>query len=238
MRLALMQPYFFPYLGYFQLICAVDRFILFDDVQYIQRGWINRNRILKPVEGHQYIQMPIAKHGSAALIKDVEAVPGHKWKTRILRQVEHYHTSAPFYPAVRALLTDCFAFDGLNVARLNGHCLRLVCSYIGIEPDIELSSRMGLDYMGIAGPDEWGLTVSEQLGACEYVNPVGGVAFFDAAKYAEHGVKLTFLTPSLPPYDQRRDAFEPSMSIVDVLMFNSPDRVRAMLDDYKLSEAA
>jgi hypothetical protein len=232
-----MQPYFFPYLGYFQLIHAVDRFVLFDDVQYIQSGWINRNRILKPVEGHQYVQMPIAKHGSSALIKEVEAVPGHKWRARILRQVEHYHATSQFYPAVRQLLTDCFAFDGLNVAQLNGHCLRLLCAYIGIKLDVELSSQMSLDYTSVAGPDDWGLTVSEQLGAREYINPVGGAAFFDGAKYAARGIKLTFITPHLPQYDQRRSTFEPSMSIIDVLMFNKPDRVRTMLDDYVLVEA-
>src|SRR5580692_6031079 len=106
-----MQPYFLPYLGYFQLIRAVGRFVLFDDVQYIKGGWINRNRVLKPIEGNQYILVPIAKHRSAALIKDIQAVTGYQWKARILRQIEHYHTRAPFYPHVRPLLTECFAFE-------------------------------------------------------------------------------------------------------------------------------
>src|ERR1700761_8598999 len=106
MKLAIMQPYFFPYLGYFQLIHHADRFILFDDVQYIRHGWINRNRILKPAEGHQFIIAPLADHGRDALIKEVYVKDGYDWKEKILRQVEHYKKRAPYYNDVAGLLID------------------------------------------------------------------------------------------------------------------------------------
>ena len=103
MKVAIMQPYFFPYIGYFQLIHAVDTFILFDDVQYIRHGWINRNRILKPVFGHQYIIAPLAKHQQKSLIKEISVIEGVAWKVKILLQIEHYKKKAPFLNSERLL---------------------------------------------------------------------------------------------------------------------------------------
>ena len=95
MKVAIMQPYFFPYLGQFQLIQATDRFILGDDVQYIQYGWINRNRVLKAVEGVQYVNMPLVKHSSKELIQNIKAVEGDEWKIKLTRQLEHYKKKSP-----------------------------------------------------------------------------------------------------------------------------------------------
>ena len=234
MRLALMQPYFFPYLGYFQLITAVDRFILLDDVQYKDRGWINRNRILKPTEGHQYINVPIAKHPSTTRIKDIKTIEETTWKKKIVRQIAHYEKAAPFFSDVGHLVSDAFAFVEPSVARLNAHYLRSVWAYLGIEFKIELSSTMGLDYSAVHGPGDWGWTICDQLGAGEYINPLGGASLFEKERFEERGIKLTFIESTAPHYDQHRESFEPDLSIIDVLMFNSPKTVSKMLHDFNL----
>src|ERR1700761_7183717 len=103
MKVGIMQPYFFPYIGYFQLINSVERFIIFDDVQYIRHGWVNRNRILKPAEGHQYILLALDDHNQHTLIKNVCAKNTPEWKEKILRQLEHYKKRSPFYFQVHQL---------------------------------------------------------------------------------------------------------------------------------------
>src|ERR1700751_2620352 len=132
MKIAIMQPYFFPYIGQFQLINAVDRFILCDDVQYIRHGWINRNRILKQGEGFQYVIVPVTKHKSQDPIKNIKAVEGAHWKKAILQQIEYYRKRAPYYDTVRQLIFHCLSTEETNITQLNGRCMQAVCAYIGI----------------------------------------------------------------------------------------------------------
>jgi len=235
MKVAIMQPYFFPYIGYFQLINAVDQFILFDDVQYIRHGWINRNRILKPAEGHQYVIMPLADHDRDDLIRDIKIKEGYDWKEKIIRQTEHYKKKSPFYNSVKKLLEECFAVSETNVAYVNGFFIKNVFKYIGIDFDIRISSMMGFDYSDVHDAGEWALRISEQSGASEYINPPGGIALFEKAKFEKSNIKLSFIHPELKEYSQRRTTFEPGLSIIDLLMFNSPEKVKEMLNDYTIS---
>lgn len=234
MTIAIMQPYFFPYIGQFQLIHAADRFILCDDVQYIRHGWINRNRVLKPNEGHYYITVPLAKHSSNEIIRNISVVADGAWKQKILGQVEHYKKRAPFYSNVSGLLRNCFATAETSIAKLNGACLKAVCEYIGIDFTLEVSSEMGLDYSNVNSTDEWAIRICEQLGASEYLNPIGGINLYEKKKFQEHKLGLCFLQPNIRCYNQGRNSFEPSLSILDVMMFNSPDEIKAMLNDYEL----
>ena len=118
---------------------------------------------------------------------------------------------------------------------LNGHYLKLVCEYIGIGFKVEVSSAMGFDYTNVSDAGEWALRISEQLGAQQYINPPGGVELFDPAKFEKSGIKLSFIHPQLKEYSQRRGAFEPGLSIIDILMFNSPEQVMEMLSNYTIS---
>jgi hypothetical protein len=234
MTAAIMQPYFFPYIGYFQLIQAADRFILLDDVQYIRHGWINRNRILKPADGIQYIIMPLAAHARDTLIKDIRPAEGEKNKDRILRQIEHYKKTAPYYKAVRALIGDSFATEHGSVAEMNAAYLKTVCDYLQIDLKIEISSQMNFDYSGVQDAGEWALRMCEQLQATAYINPVGGMELFDKARFEQSNIRLQFLQPALKEYDQRREQFEPGLSIIDVMMFNEPAAIKNFLNDYQL----
>lgn len=234
MTVAIMQPYFFPYIGYFQLIQAADRFILFNDVQYIRHGWINRNRILKPGGGIQYILMPLAAHARETLIKDIAVADADNNKEKVLRQIEHYKKSAPFYKDVRALLGDCFITSESNITEMNAGYLKAVCDYIGVPYKIEISSQMNFNYTQVNDAGEWALRMSEQLQATTYINPPGGKNLFDKAKFEQSNVRLQFLQPALKEYDQRRETFEPGLSIIDVMMFNGPAAIKDLLTDYQL----
>ena len=228
--LSVMQPYFFPYLGYFALIKHTDFFVAFDPVQYISKGWMNRNRMLKPIEGWQYITAPIQKQHQDTLIKDVLVVPGDEWKVKIIRQLEHYKKRSPYYASVIALLDDCFANSELSLSRLNLYYLDKVCDYLAIPFQHAVFSDMNLTLGPVEAADEWALRTTQALGATTYVNQPGGRSFFEPAKYAEAGIDLKFLEFNLMPYEQRRPIFEDGLSILDVLMFNSPEQVRTMLD--------
>lgn len=234
MKAAIMQPYFYPYIGYFQLIHAADRFILFDDVQYIRHGWINRNRILKPGEGFQYIIMPLAAHTRDTLIRDIQPADADNNKDKILRQLEHYKKTAPCYKAVRALIGDCFSTHQDTIAGMNGHCLKTTCDYIGLDFKIERSSQMNFDYSQVQDAGEWALKMSEQLQATTYINPPGGKALFNNSKFEASNIQLRFLQPGIKTYSQRRAHFEPALSIIDVMMFNEPAAIKDLLNDYQL----
>lgn len=236
MTIALMQPYFFPYIGQFQIINAVDRFILVDELQHIQAGWIHRNRILKPNGGWQYIILPIGKHKLRlnTLIKDIQVVENGDWKRRILGQVEHYKKMAPFYRDVCNVLQECFHSTERNITKLNGSFFKVVCTYLGIPFKLEISSEMNFDYSTVTDKEDRGIKMCRQIGAHRLINPPGGINLYSKENFRQNGVQLEFLQPDLSLYDQRNGNFEPGLSIIDVMMFNSPSDIKTMLNAYRL----
>ncbi len=239
MKVAIMQPYFFPYLGYYQLIQTVDKFILFDDVQYIRHGWINRNRILKPGGGWQYVIAPLAPHSQKTLIRDIRLKNGsEEWKELIMRQMAHYKKKAPFYDQTIDVLKQCFTFRESNVTLFNRASMLTVCEYLDIDANIQVSSELNLNYDNVSDAGEWALRICEQAGAREYINPSGGKELFDPAKFSRSGILLSFLSSNLSEYSQKRNPpFEAGLSMLDIMMFNSPDDIRRMLADYRIEHA-
>jgi len=229
-----MQPYFLPHLGYFSLIKYTDEWVVFDTPQFIRHGWIERNRTLKPVEGWQYIKVPLEKHRRETPINQVRIQSHEPWHGKILAQIEHYKKIAPYYGETLAFLRDALAFESDAISTLNVHLLKKACAYLGIPFRSRIFSECNLKLPPVTAPDEWALYISLALDAKEYVNPPGGQAFFDRTKYDRHGLRLTFLAPNHKPYDQKRPVFEPQLSIVDVMMFNSPAQILQMLDDFSL----
>lgn len=237
MKLAIMQPYFFPYLGYFSLIEYADRFILFDTVQFIRHGWIERNRMLKPGEGWQYIGVPLEKYSRDTKIMDIKIKNSSDWQARILRQIEHYKKKAPYYEDVVELLRYCLAVPGNSIVQFNHRCLDAVAKYIDMSYDINLFSKSNLKIGDVTHPGEWGLHISQAMGASEYINPPGGREIFKPEQYKEAGIKLKFLSSKLPEYSQRRPVFENGLSIIDVMMFNSPQDTLALVKAYEFFDA-
>ena len=235
MRIAIMQPYFFPYIGQFQLIQSVDRFILMDDVQYMRHGWVNRNRILNyHEEGFQYVTVPVKKHPHAARIRDVEIADSADWKKKMLGQLSLYRRVGCFFKVVSELVEDCISQPHSNIAQLNAYAFRAVCNYIGMDKNIEIASELPFDYSTIVTRQDWAIQLTKQAGATEYYNPPGGIGMYSKNEFATNGIKLSFVMPRLLPYDQKRPTFTPGLSIVDVMMFNSPEQIRGMLNEYDI----
>ena len=236
-RLGIMQPYFFPYLGYFGLISCTDRWIVFDPVQYIRKGWMNRNRVLKAGGGEKYVGLTLAPHERTTLIKDMRLAPEPARFDLFLRQLDAYKLlRAPHYATITELLRDCFASGTEELVPFLTNSIEKTCAYLDIPFRAEVYSQMHLRHPAPAHPMEWSLFTCVELGAAEYVNPPGGREFFDPARFKASGVKLLFLQHDLPVFDQRTPGFIPGLSIIDVMMFNTPERIREMLMSYTLSE--
>jgi hypothetical protein len=229
-RMAGMQPYFFPYIGYWQLIEAVDFFVLFDEAQYIKQGWVNRNRILKPGGGWQYIQVPVAKHKTSASIRDVQIAVDGKWKSRILNQVAQYKHKAPFYSETAAAV-EAALMNGneQTIGALNCRIVCEICTLLSIDTEILVSSVHGFDYSEVKKTGDWALAHATQLGATELINPSGGFDLLDAVKFKACGIAISSLESPAINYLQSGAAFEPSLSIIDVLMHNGLSGTRAFL---------
>jgi hypothetical protein len=233
MKLGIMQPYFFPYLGYFDLIYSSDRWIVFDTVQFIRHGWINRNRILHPKEGWQYIIVPRKKHERQTAIKDVKISADPKWSPLILAQIEHYQKGAPFYEETYQLVAECLAVKESSLSRLNVAILEKVCLYLGMSFQYEYFSEMVLELGPVERPGDWALRIAELLGAREYVNLPGGEAIFDPSRFKAAGIKLNIRNLPHMEYKCRGYNFVPGLSIIDVLMWNPPDKVKGYLDEHR-----
>jgi hypothetical protein len=230
-----MQPYFFPYLGYFSLMKNTDAFILLDTVQFIKHGWIERNRVLHPNTGWLYIRVPLIRYSHETLIKDIRIDNSQDWKQRIRAQLQHYKRIAPHYFKVVRLLNELFEKDFESIVSLNREALIAVCQYLHMDKERTVFSEMNLSIDAPQAPDEWALNICKSYGnVTEYWNPPGGQSFFDKSKYEKAGIGLKFQKVVLDLYDQKRTPFEAGLSIIDVMMFNSPDEINAMLDRYEV----
>lgn len=231
MKLGIMQPYFFPYIGYFDLINRTDRWVVFDVVQYVPKSWMNRNRILHPTDGWQYVSVPVVKHRET-LIKDVLLVDRNEAHRRVLGQIEHYRNGrAPFFEPVRELIDRCFLEASSGRLRdLNVSSLALVCEYVGVDFSPVVFSESDIELPPIEHPGQWALEIGSAMGASEYVNPPGGKDLFDERAFAERGIRLEFTELADFRYACGSYDFVERLSIIDVLMWNEPKAVKAQLD--------
>lgn len=236
MKVGIMQPYFFPYLGYFSLIKAVDSFIILDDVQFIRHGWIERNRVLKQTGGWQYISIPLEKFSRDTVIKDVNIRVLEKWEEKIFAQLTHYKRKAPYYKQTIELIKDIFTFKTESLSEFNKVSLIKTSNYLGIETKIINLNDLSLGYDKPNMPDEWALNICKALNnVTNYINPIGGTSFFDPKKYEANGISLSFLKYGFCPYKQLcYGDFEPGLSIIDALMFNSLPELNDLLNCYSI----
>jgi len=233
MMLGVMQPYFFPYLGYFDLINRSDRWIVFDTPQYMREGWVNRNRILHSRQGWQYIIVPLKKHCRETLINEVEAVDFPDWRRKIINQFTDYRGRAPFYRATIALLEDSLAGDERNLSRINVRCLGSICRYLGIKWNPEIFSHMDLRLGPVESTADWALRISQAAQATDYLNPPGGAALYDPARFAQHGIRLHIQEDFNFEYECPGWSYVPKLSVLDALMWATPSHIKAYLDQTK-----
>lgn len=231
MRLGIMQPYFFPYLGHFALIANVDRWIVFDITQYTPKTWINRNRVLHPTSGANWVSVPLKNSSISIRIHEASVLDIAAAAKSTLGKLSHYRRKAPFARQVEEIVEATFAANGIgeSLVGLNVAGLDAVCAYLGVPFRRTICSEMNLHLPDQLGPGEWAPTIASLVGAETYVNPIGGRPLFRTEDFANRGVGLEFLRTEDFVYETGPFAFIPNLSILDVLMWNSPEVVRGAL---------
>lgn len=225
-RLAIMQPYLFPYLGYFQLAAAVDRFVFLDDVNFIQRGWINRNRLLFSGQVH-YFTVPLAAASQNALIYEIAVTKEGGWKKKLDTSIRQSYAKAPHFKAVYALIESVLFGDERMIGAIAKHSVKVVADYLELPVEFVPSSAV------YGNQNLKGEVRIRDICRCEqagtYYNLPGGRALYDPGLFVADGIDLAFIEPALPVYAQFAEVFQPGLSILDVLMHNDPEAVRRMM---------
>lgn len=226
-----MQPYVFPYIGYFSYIQATDKFMFYDDVQFIMRGWINRNRIALNGREHM-ITVPLLGASPNRNINETRVMESD-WSIKALATIRQAYLRAPQFPAVFPLVTEVFTSDDRTIDKLAIRSVRAVCAYLGMKlPMATTSAEYGNQTLGRV---ERLVDLCRREGAEELVVPEGGRPLYDRQVFASAGIHLHFLKPREIPYFRGpRAPWIPWLSIIDVLMHLPPAEVRELLDQYDL----
>ncbi|RZN83118.1 MAG: hypothetical protein EVB11_06360 [Winogradskyella sp.] len=230
MKIAIMQPYFFPYIGYFQLINAVDEFVFYDDVNFMKKSYINRNSILVNQKAFQFT-IPLKKASQNKLIKDVEVSVDQKWFNDFLKTLEHAYKSAPFYQEVLQIVEAVFNSDYKNIAELSVISVTEVCRYLDIDCKFSVSSVDYSNTKNLAKTERL-IAITQQSGKQIYVNAIGGRSLYNKNEFKAHDIDLIFIETQDLKYEQFGDEFVQFLSILDVLMFNSKQDLNIMLNQY------
>lgn len=228
MKVGIMQPYFMPYIGYWQLMKAVDRYVIFDDVNFIKRGWANRNNILN--NGQKYM-FSIALR-AASQNKHFNEIYVLDDFVKFRKTLEFCYKKAPYYNSVLPLMDEIFSFEDKCLSHFIRNSFEVVLNYLNIQTTLLYSSDIRKEESK-KGQDKI-MDICLVLGATQYINASGGQELYDKEKFALNGMSLSFLQPEVSQYKQFENEFVPSLSIIDVMMFNSSEEVNKMLDNYKL----
>lgn len=228
-----MQPYFAPYIGYFQLISAVDKFVFYDDVNFISRGWINRNRILGD-GGDVLFSIPLAKASRNNLIKNT-AINHHEYSkfwNKFRQTLFLNYKRAPFFEEGYGIFCDLFEKKYETISQLAIACIYSVSAYLELGANLTIASEK-YGNTELKGVDRL-IDICKQEGCDIYINAIGGQELYKKKYFEEQGINLRFLKSGAIEYDQFGKKFVPWLSIIDVLMFNSPQATKKMINNYKL----
>ena len=231
MKAAVMQPYFFPYIGYFQLIASVDLFIVYDNIKYTKKGWINRNRmLLNGTDG--MFSLPLKNDSDALNVVERELAADFN-RNKLLNKIEGAYARAPYFAQTFPLIERIVRHDERNLFRYIHHSIVSVCKHLGPTTEIRVSSGIAVDHE-LKGQDKV-IALCEALGADCYVNPIGGVDLYSKEAFKSRGIDLKFARSKPFKYRQFDNAFVPWLSIVDVMMFNPAHEIAAgALRDFDL----
>ena len=229
--LAIMQPYWFPYLGYFQLFNAVDRFMLLDVVNHKPRGWVNRNRILinhRP----RWLNLPLANASKNILIQDLQCHDKEKFSIKLLKTLHDAYAKAPYFPyampVFEAILTDPQTSFVSSIESMLKH----IGSYLAIDTPIIRASQQTLE--NSSARKNRIIALCQQQDAQQCINLAGGETIYNKQHFADCKIELMFMRMRPLKYDQYKEPFSPSLSIIDVMMFNSPKKIQEYLKHYDL----
>lgn len=226
MKLAIMQPYLFPYIGYFQLVAAVDKFVFYDDVNFIKNGWINRNRLLLSGEV-RYITIPLSGASSFSKINEITLQANDLWRKKISESVRHSYSKAPNFSEINNLLSDVLFSNETHISTLAKLSITAISRYLELETQFVMSSSCyeNSDLNSV----ERVLDICRKEQTDFYYNLPGGRELYDNKLFESKGINLRFIKPSLSTYKQFSEQFHPGLSILDVLMFNDKSTVQEML---------
>ena len=233
MKVAIMQPYFFPYIGYFQLLNSVDKFIFYDDVNYIKQGWINKNNFLIGKNLHSF-SVPVVKQSSFKLISETEINQQlyKKWKGKFLKSIEQSYKKAPFFNDVFPIIKEVFNKEYQTISELAIQSINALSNYLEINTTIAISSQT-YDNRDLSGTDRV-IAICNKEKASVYINPIGGQELYDKDIFANEGIDLFFLKEKIHKYNQNHMDFVPSLSTVDVIMYNGKRTKNNFLKDFEL----
>lgn len=220
-----MQPYFLPYVGYFQLINHCDTFVLYDNVEYSTKGWITRNRL--QINGMTKVFSLQLKKSSNHLQINQKVLAQSFDRKKLLRQFDGAYRKSKYWNQARVALEEIILYEDNNLYTYVENSIMHVCDYIGIETRILRSSEIEATN-NLRGEDRV-LSVCKAVKALEYVNPIGGIDLYDKSKFNNHGINLKFLRSKLSPYDQGGVDFSPALSIVDLMANLDVTQIRKLL---------
>jgi len=233
MVLGIMQPYIFPYLGYFHLIDACDTFVFYDDVSYIKQGWINRNRLQLGTQEYLFT-IPLDNPGS---FRKIHEIPTHPklfldWKNKFYKTLEQSYSKAPFYTAMLKIATQTLDTPAENIGEICKTGIYQVCAYLNIQKNwIHSSTQFNNEHLQSVNRV---LDICGQTNASHYINASGGRSLYAQEVFQAKGLQLSFVQATLPPYLHNKIPALPGLSILDMIAWVSPEELQHFLKQYKL----
>ncbi len=247
MRLGIMQPYFFPYIGYFQLINAVDKFILYGKVNFIKKGYINRNSILNSDHRSSYpINVPVKNQSSNKLIDQIEIDQGLQWRNHLLKVITNTYRRAPYFDQAYPIIEKVLFYNARSIHQFNSNAVIELSKFMGINTTITYNEHYFLtlenslnsivnENLDVIKKTRRIFSFCEFERASHYINPIGGKELYERELFNAKGIKLNFLKTDVKSYKQfKPESFVPNLSIIDVLMFNSIKDIKALLNQFIL----
>jgi len=229
MKLGIMQPYFLPYIGYFQLIKTVDNYVIYDDVNFIKRGWINRNNILLDGKSYQFT-LNLLEASQNKLINEIFIAED---QSKLLKTIYMTYKKAPYFSSVFPLLEKIFVYENNNLALFVGNSIIQIADYLRLDTQFIYSSDIKEKDSSLKAQDKI-LNICKIMGATEYFNAIGGIELYSKELFTEHNIKLNFLKTKPIEYKQFNNTFVPYLSILDVLMFNSLEQINKLMEQYEI----
>ena len=245
MKLAIMQPYFFPFIGYFQAINAVDKYILYENLDYIKDGWMNRNRVLIKDRNPSYLAVILDGRSSNKKIHEIELNTSFNWRRKLLNKVFLNYKGSLFFDESYHLIEECINIDSDKLFVYNSKIVKKIADYLELDTEIQYDNRHFLPLerkiaSGMIESTKFDAKLMRVFEICKhenadvFVNAIGGRALYDKIKFKENGIDLYFVETEEIEYKQFSANFHPNLSIIDVLMHNGKDRTKDLLNNYKL----
>lgn len=229
-KTGIMQPYFFPYIGYWQLINAVDTFVVYDNIQYTKKGWFNRNRFLQ--NGSDALFSIPLKSDSDYLDVNQRFISPEYNKKKLIAQFQNAYSKAPYIKEVMPIIEKIIMYDDDNLFSYTLNSIKEICNYLNINTVIAISSAIDIDH-SLKGSEKV-KAICKALDTNIYINAIGGMSLYNKENFSENGLELKFIKTKEIQYHQFDNEFVPWLSIIDVIMFNNKEEIKKMLEGFEL----